>query len=121
MTEGWLGPIYSSFPKQSDIDKNFAEIEGIWTDALKEFKKMLPVGSKIVFCLPAYKKEKSYVSLPNLDFALNLGYSIEDHFPTVIKEVAPFLKVTDRNSMIYDRKDQVVAREIITLKINEVV
>lgn len=121
VTEGWLGPIYSSFPKQSDIDKNFAEIEGIWTDALKQFKKMLPVGSKIVFCLPAYKKEKSYVSLPNLDFALNLGYSIEDHFPTVIKEVAPFLKVTDRNSMIYDRKDQVVAREIITLKINEVV
>jgi tRNA G10 N-methylase Trm11 len=121
VTEGWLGPIYGQFPKQADIDKNFAEIEQIWTSALTEFKKMLPAGAKVVFCLPAYKKDSGYVSLPNLDFAAKLGYSIEDHFPEVIKNVSPFLRVTERNSMIYDRKDQIVAREIITLRINEVV
>jgi tRNA G10 N-methylase Trm11 len=119
VTEGWLGPMYSVFPKQVEIDKNFKELEQIWTGTLNQLKNMLEKGSNVVFALPAYKKDlKSYVTMPNLDFALNLGYSIVDHLPQQIREAAPFLKTTDRASMVYDRKDQIVAREIITLKIN---
>ena len=117
-TEGWLGPMYSEFPKQSDMDQNFEDLRNIWINALKDFKNILEPGSRVVFCLPAYRKsQKEYVSMPSLDFVADLGYSIEDLFPDVLKPIAPFLKVTERNSMMYDRKDQVVAREIITLKI----
>jgi tRNA G10 N-methylase Trm11 len=115
VTEGWLGPIYSEMPKQIDIDRNFKQMEEIWIKAFGEFNKLLEKGSKVVICLPAYRRDQStYVYFPNLDFATNLGYSIEDHFPPAIKKIAPFVQTTGRGSIIYDRKDQVVAREIIT-------
>lgn len=120
VTEGSLGPMYGTMPKQPEIDKNFADLKGMWLSAFKEFKKMLPTGARVVICLPAYKKqfvpkgEDAYVMFPSVDFIEKLGYSIEDKFPEQVKKIMPFLKITERNSMIYDRKDQTVAREIIT-------
>ncbi|GAC1412592.1 MAG: hypothetical protein NVSMB66_2000 [Candidatus Doudnabacteria bacterium] len=115
VTEGSLGPIYGSLPKPAQMEQNFAELAEIWLDSFKEFKKILPVGAKVVVCFPAYKTSPdSYLFFPAVDAILSLGYSIHDHFPREIKNIAPFLNVTERNSMIYDRKDQVVAREIVT-------
>ncbi len=115
VTEGYLGPMYGELPKQSEIDRNFEDLKKIWTSAFKQFKKLLPSGGKVVICIPAYKRgQDEYISFPSVDFITDLGYSIEDKFPEAAKKVMPFIKTTDRNSMIYDRKDQTVAREIIT-------
>ena len=115
VTEGFLGPMYSNFPKDADIEQNFKDLKTLWLSAFKEFKKLLPKGARIVICLPSYRRDTDdYVPFPSVDFITDLGYNIEDHFLAAHKKLMPFLKLTDRNSMIYDRKDQVVAREIIT-------
>lgn len=64
-------------------------------------------------CLPAYKKGKEYVHIPDLDFATKNGYNLIDLIPSNLASSLPFLKLTDRGTAIYDRKDQIVAREII--------
>ncbi len=115
VTEGSLGPIYFNLPKPAQIQKNFAELKALWVTAFTQFSKMLETGSRVVICLPAYKVGLvNYEFMPGIDDLLALGYTIEDPFPESVYKLAPFLKVTDRKSMIYDRKEQVVAREIIT-------
>ncbi|TSC66286.1 MAG: hypothetical protein G01um101477_144 [Candidatus Doudnabacteria bacterium Gr01-1014_77] len=115
VTEGYLGPMYGSFPKDADIQKNFEDLKKLWTSAFKAIKTLLPKGARVVICLPSYRKDTdSYIPFPSVDFITDLGYNIEDLFPPTAKKLMPFLKLTERNSMIYDRKDQVVAREIIT-------
>jgi hypothetical protein len=43
----------------------------------------------------------------------NLGYNVVDIVPEKIAKTMPFLQITDRKTAIYDRKDQIVAREIV--------
>lgn len=115
VTEGSLGPIYSYLPKDAEMRANFEDLKVIWLSAFTEFKKILKPGGRVVICLPAYKTtETDYMLFPSVDFITDLGYTIEDHFPEQVRKIVPYLRITARNSMIYDRKDQVVAREIIT-------
>jgi tRNA G10 N-methylase Trm11 len=115
VTEGSLGPMYSYLPKDNQMQANLEALKGIWLNAFTEFKKILKPGAKVVICLPAYKTtDTDYKLFPSVDFITDLGYTIEDHFPEQVRKIVPYLRVTARNSMIYDRKDQVVAREIIT-------
>ncbi len=115
VTEGYLGPMYTELPKLDEISQNFEQCKALWKTAFEQFTKLLPRGAHAVICVPAYKTGISrYEMLPSVDFITALGYNIVDHFPAQVRQIMPFLKVTDRNSMIYDRKDQIVAREIIT-------
>ncbi len=117
VTEGWLGPLYGVLPKPAQMERNFDELGTLWLESMQEFKKILPKGARVVVCFPAYKLSPTnymYLPQPKVDQILDLGYSIHDHFPDAVKNLAPFLKQTPRGSIIYDRKDQVVAREIVT-------
>ncbi len=115
VTEGSLGPMYSFLPTEREMQANFEALKTIWLSAFTAFKKILKPGAKVVICLPAYKtSDIDYKLFPSVDFIKDLGYTIEDHFPEQVRKIVPYLRITERNSMIYDRKDQVVAREIIT-------
>jgi tRNA G10 N-methylase Trm11 len=117
VTEGTLGPIYGKLPKKSEMQSNFKTLGKLYDQVFKEFKKFLPVGAKIVMCLPAYKVSLSdYDFLPNLDFITENGYTVLDPLPEYLVTKYRFLRVTPRKSMIYDRKDQVVAREILVIQ-----
>lgn len=118
VTEGYLGPMYGEFPSQADIKKNFDDLTKLYTGAFQDFLKFLPSGGKVVMCLPAYKKGSTYVQLENLDFIKKIGYNFIDLIPLELAANLPFLKLTDRGTAIYDRKDQVVAREIIIFEKN---
>jgi tRNA G10 N-methylase Trm11 len=114
VTEGTLGPMYSKLPKKSDMTANFKNLGKLYEQVFKEFSKFLPDGARVVMCLPAYKISISgYEHLPTLDFATQNGYTVLDPIPAEIRAKYKFLRVTERNTMVYDRKDQVVAREII--------
>jgi len=117
ITEGTLGPTYTEFPEKKEIEKNFQELSKIYIPAFKEFKKLLKKGRTVVSALPAYRLPKGYVTFPHIDKILKLGYTIEDPIPLDLQEKFNFLKVTPRKSIIYDRKDQVVVREIIIFKV----
>jgi tRNA G10 N-methylase Trm11 len=114
VTEGYLGPIYGKYPKQEEIQKNFKELASLYDASTQEFLKFLPQGGRIIMCLPAYKKNsQEYEMFPNLDFITKNGYNTIDLLDPQVAAALPFVKLTARKTAIYDRKDQIVAREIV--------
>lgn len=119
VTEGTLGPIYGNYPKPEEITQNFKDLTDLYKKSLKEFSKFLEKGARIVMCIPAYRKNRdSYEHLPSLDFAEALGYNLVDIISPALADKLKFLKLTARKTAIYDRKDQIVAREIVIFQKN---
>ena len=109
--------MYGQFPKSTEIKANFKELEALYKASLKEVLKFLPTGARVVLCLPAYKKDRvNYERFENLDFMTNVGYNLVDLISPALVKSFPFVKLTDRSTAIYDRKDQIVAREIVILE-----
>ena len=120
VTEGTLGPIYGKVPKKTEMQANFKNLEKLYDQVFKEFKKILAPGSKVVISLPAYKTRLSdYEFMPSLDFVLQNGYTILDPLSEGLTTKYRFLRVTPRKSMIYDRRDQIVAREIFIFQLGD--
>lgn len=113
VTEGYLGPMYTKFPTPPEIEKNFKELQELYTASFQDWIKFLPSKARVVICLPSYKRGTSYTGFPTLDFITKLGYNTVDLVPSILAESMPFLKLTERKTAIYDRKDQIVAREIV--------
>jgi tRNA G10 N-methylase Trm11 len=113
VTEGTLGPMYGQFPTPKEIEENFQALEKLYKDSFAEFVKFLAPGGRVVLCVPAYRKKRDdYVQFPSLDFATALGYNLCSLIPSALARKLKFLKLTPRGTAIYDRKDQIVAREI---------
>jgi tRNA G10 N-methylase Trm11 len=119
VTEGTLGPLYSKYPQAKEIEKNFKDLENLYKKSLAEFAKFLPAKGRVVMCIPAYKKTRdAYEMLPSLDFLGSLGYNLVDIISPVLAKKLKFLRLTPRKTAIYDRKDQIVAREIVIFEKN---
>jgi tRNA G10 N-methylase Trm11 len=119
VTECTLGPIYGQYPKETEIQKNFEDLTKLYKASLTEFSKFLPQKGRVVMCIPAYKKGRNhYQNLQSLDFVKELGYTFVSLIPSSVAKKYKFLKLTDRGTAIYDRKDQVVAREIVIFEKN---
>lgn len=113
VTEGSLGPPYQELPNDNEIEANFRNLQKIYLAAFRNFKEILGPGEKrIVIALPAYRRDKTYRHFEIIDKILKLGYDIVNPLPEVLEERYDFLSVTARKSIIYDRKDQFVSREI---------
>ncbi len=75
-------------------------------------KNILRKKARIVVTLPVYKiNQGRYVFTPFIDKLEKMGYSII--CPLDKKFITKYTKVTSRNSIIYERPDQIVAREVI--------
>lgn len=117
VTEGTLGPPLSHFPTPETMKSTFAELKKIYEKCLEDWAKTFKTGFKIVICLPAYKRgEGEFALFPTLDFVESLGYSVVSPIPLNLASNWKILRITKRNTMIYDREDQIVAREIIILE-----
>jgi tRNA G10 N-methylase Trm11 len=113
VTEGYLGPMYSEFPSVVEIEKNFTDLEELYHSSFQEFLKILPSKGRVIICIPAYKKGHDYALFPSFDFIKDLGYNILDAINPNLAQKFAFTKQTTRGTVIYDRKDQIVAREIV--------
>jgi tRNA G10 N-methylase Trm11 len=114
VTECTLGPLYGELPKPEVMKQNFKDLLKLYKESLEEFSKFLPKGGRVVMCIPAYRKNRQeYTKLESLDWVKDLGYNIMDIVPAAVAKKLKFLKLSDRNTAIYDRKDQIVAREIV--------
>ena len=116
VTEATLGPAYGTSPKPQEIERNFKELEAIYIGAFESFKKFLVPGKRVVVALPAYRTEKGYIYFPGIDKLAKTGYDIVDPLPEIVAEKYPFLQITARKSLVYDRKDQFVSREIFIFR-----
>lgn len=120
VSEGTLGPIYVKPPKKAEVAANFKNLSKLYDQVFKEFKKFLKPGARIVMSLPAYRKANfEYDFFPSLDFITQNGYTVIDPISPEITAKYKFLRVTDRKSIVYDRKDQIVAREILIIENNQ--
>lgn len=117
VTEGTLGPAYTKLPSQEEILANFKNLEAVYLQAFQVFKHILTPEKRIVIALPAFRRQNGYTFFPIIDKIQELGYYIVNPLPEVLCERFDFLEVTDRKSIIYDRKDQFVSREIFIFKL----
>jgi len=109
-SEVYLGPPQSKFPSDIEIRDNFAEVERILDGAMKALRKNIRQGGNIVFALPFYHGRKGNHYLPNfIKIASDNCYKIEK-----FKGLS-----TDRGSLLYSRKHQIVGREIFKLNLVE--
>lgn len=118
VTEGTLGPKYGSKPPSADeVWRNFKQLEFLYIKAFGEFKKILKAGGKIAITLPFYRlNRQKNVLAPFIDKILAEGYNIL--CPIKDKELLknPVIRITERNTILYDRPDQIVGREILIFK-----
>ncbi|MBI2639022.1 hypothetical protein HYW83_05530 [Candidatus Peregrinibacteria bacterium] len=103
VTEPFLGPPLSQFPAENFLKKLMDELEKLYLDFFKNLAQWLPKKTAVVFIFPYWKKGSSRQSLASHVVAKieSLGYSKTTFAP---------LKTT---SLLYERPDSVVGREIV--------
>jgi tRNA G10 N-methylase Trm11 len=115
VTESILGPVYKKIPRKIEIRQNYNRFEKTYSRFFQIAKTVLRKRSKIVVTIPAYKiKADHYIFAPFIDKLEKIGYSIV--CPLDKKFIIKDIKVTDRNSITYDRPDQIVAREVFVFE-----
>lgn len=112
VTEPTLGPAYKKVPEMAEIQYNFRNLEKLYLGFFQNSKNVLRKKARLVIAFPAYKiNENKYVFVPFVDKLKKMGYSVI--YPLNNKFITKSIKPTERNSIIYDRLDQIVAREMI--------
>ena len=115
VTESTLGPVYKKLPTIKEMKQNFSKLEKIYLKFFQISKTVLRKKANLVVTLPAYKiKPEQYLFTPFIDKLEKIGYSIT--CPLDKRLITKYTKITHRNSIIYDRPDQTVAREVIVFK-----
>ena len=118
VTEPFLGPQRGDH----EIRKVKQELEALYSDTIKEFKKILKKDGRIVMLWPAFTSNKemritnsksSRTDLETItpDFT---GFKIVNPLPEDLK--SPKITTTDRDTIIYGREGQRVWREIVILE-----
>ncbi|HSX48120.1 MAG TPA: DNA methyltransferase [Candidatus Nanoarchaeia archaeon] len=102
-TESYLGPAISSplsVDQQRQIKAEINELVIAWLANLQT--QVLP-GTKVAFCLPAWRIKDGFSRVNILDQTVELGYTLEQFAPP-------------DQPLIYWRPGQMVGREIIVLR-----
>lgn len=107
ITEPYLGPQRGLF----NIKGIVRELEQLYSKSLVEFKKILKPGGRIVMIWPSFYSKRKNVFL-NPDLA---GFKIINPIPDHLRNNI-FIKLTNRQTIIYGREQQKVWREIVVLK-----
>jgi tRNA G10 N-methylase Trm11 len=111
VTEGTLGPPYGQPPTAAKAQKVADELIAMWQSTLRHSAPLLRESGRIVLVLPVVRTiEGQDAFVPLLDSLGDLGYRVEALIPDYLQ---PQLSL--RGTLIYERPDQVVRREIIRL------
>lgn len=112
VTESYLGPPVSTLPSPNQIKKTFHEIQELILKFFQSLSKLLNPGTPIVISLLVYKGKNQYFFIDQIiEKILQYGFEISSPIP---KEIKTKFNIPSplRESLIYDRPDQIVAREI---------
>jgi tRNA G10 N-methylase Trm11 len=117
VTESTLGPAYKKVPTAQEVKENYATLHKLYVRFLDSAKNVLKKGGRMVVTLPAYQlKPKEYVFGEFVDSLEKLGYS--KVCPLDKQFLSADTRITKRNTIIYSRPEQIVAREIIIFQNN---
>lgn len=104
VTEPYLGPQRGRI----DFSSIVRELEELYGTALKEFYIILKPGRRVVMVWPIYYGERPVSPLFE-------GFEIVSALPESLKN-SQFIKLSQRNTIIYGRPGQKVYREIVVLE-----
>lgn len=137
VTEGTLGPRYEGrSPTDAEAERNFKELENLYLSAFKTFKNILVDGGKVVITFPVYPhtythdigrrnklsnlsvgvyqtRQKKYAFTPFIDKITKMGYAFISPIEKDALKNDSVISLSGRKTIIYDRLDQIVGREII--------
>lgn len=110
ITETWLGPVLKQCPTPLELPKIQREIETIYEDFFSNLKELWEKRESkaplsVVFTAPYHRDSQNRHFLPNL--------------PEILQKYGKIIPLSDheRPSMFYERKNQVVSREIWKVEI----
>lgn len=114
VTEPFLGPTIRTKPKKEKIMAIIKDLESLYLSSFKIFKKILKPGGRVVIVFPLFRTLDGVFTLRILEALDKEGFSRTNPFP---ERVSYFAKIgpTARGSIIYQRPDQKVEREIFIL------
>lgn len=104
-SEGYLGPNLTSPPDEKTLAPIKQKIAQLYLDSFKQWSKSLESGRIASICLPAWRQKNNFIHLDIIDDLERLGYTRIQFAST-------------SGPLLYARPQQVVAREIITLRKN---
>jgi len=112
VTESYLGPPVSIFPTPEHLQLTFRNIEKIIIGFFNTAKSWLKPGTPVIICFPIYRRQDRMFFMENIDNKIKkLGFESQPLIPKEI--ISQFnLKTFQRQSLIYDRPDQIIGREI---------
>ena len=113
VTEGYLGKPVSRLPSPEDRQKIFRELANLHLNWLRAINPITPKTCKVIMCVTAFKidSQKHNFKHPKNNFRTQ-AYDYLPKFNELAREAG--YKVTA--SHIYDRPDQIIAREIKVLE-----
>ena len=114
VTEGYLGPPRKFAPDKTEMDRSNNQILLLYKNFFGRCQELgIP---KIVITLPVFRKDREYILLKGFfEMVKKIGYEIQNPFSESFLQKYKFLKLSKRNTLIYDREDQIVGREIVVI------
>lgn len=112
VTESYLGPALSQFPPPELIKKNHHYLQELLTRFFEAIDKILLPGTPIIITFPIYRQNNRMIFMEEIsEHIQKIGFKAAPLIPTEISQKFT-LPVTPRPSLIYDRPDQIVGREV---------
>ncbi len=112
VTESYLGPPFSKMPTPENVEKTFNNIKTIVFGFLKAIGQIIPKGTPVILCVPVYRDKERYHFIDGFtEMIPRLGYTMEPLIPDHLAQKEG-LRIFQRPSLVYDRPDQIVGREI---------
>ncbi|MFC1748807.1 TRM11 family SAM-dependent methyltransferase [Pseudomonadota bacterium] len=112
VTESYLGPPLKELPQKTVVKKNFSHIRELLYRFFRVIHEILPEETPVVISFLAYKQADHYLYLEGLvENVKQMGYKVDPLIPHSIMNKFE-ISGGEREGLIYDRENQVVAREI---------
>lgn len=102
--ETYLGRPFTESPTREILEQTVSEVNTIIRKFLVNIRPQLASGTQICLAVPAWRTGNRFRHLPVLDQLDSLGFSRVQ------------LSLVDTSALIYHREDQIVGRELVTLR-----
>lgn len=113
MGQGVTQKMIHSDSFKKDRVQTMHELEELYINTFREFKKIIKIGGVVVMIIPAFVVNKNTTIYAQvLEQIRGLGFEIETPF-------ADQVKYSDRGSLVYQREGQHVVREVFRFRLGQ--
>lgn len=113
VTESFLGtPLRGELTTEQATHRNL-ELQPLYHAMIQELARVLRVGGRLVMVWPAPIVKRAFLLLSKTELLRDTGLRFVSVVPSAIAQVLP---LSSRNTFVYAREGQYIAREIVVLE-----